>query len=470
MALTDYKIREWDSPIINEANRPKKSAEEMKAAFDSNSNQLRTALNALIDALANGEGGDITMPQLSEGIPAAKLSDQLRAVLEEALEGVRSDDITAIRIGDVGQLEVTFDGAEWVPVAGSGEGGGTDIAALPVAEDIEPPDGFLMYDASLRLPRRALWDKMRNKLSTSFLPAETYASEDPATVKRAAAAVKLETPRKIGNASFDGSEDVPLDSMGVQPASLYLQNVLVEAASWADDATYSEYRYKAAIAIDGVSAGNYAEGTYAPAEQLSGNYAGVVDTYDGGVYVYAKALPPADITIPTIKVEAAGSGNVGGGSGGGGGYVPAPSEDKFVLLNDITLNKAVNSFERSTEDDGTPYNLKRVRIRVSFSEIESEYGAVYYSSNLFSNETKLNNVIHKGRIGVIETGEQYGKVFYEQWWEPLTGTTSDRGEREKGNPKADESVFADFAPITNIKLRFDAQSIKGTIKIYGVRA
>ena len=154
----------------------------------------------------------------------------------------------------------------------------------------------------------------------------------------------------------------------------------------------------------------------------------------------------------------------------GGGTESGVSEDKFVLLNDITLDEAVNSFERNTADDDTPYNLKRVRIRVSFSEIESEYGAVYYSNNLFSNETKLNNVIHKGRIGVIETGERNGKVFHEQWWEQLTGTTSDRGEREKGNPKADESVFADFNPITNIKLRFDAQSIKGTIKIYGVRA
>ena len=300
MALTDYKIGEWNSPIINEADRPKKSAEEMKAAFDSNSNQLRTALNALIDAFANGEGGDITMPQLSEGIPAAKLSDQLRAVLEEALEGVRSDDIVAIRIGDVGQLEVTFDGAEWVPVAGSGEGGGTDIAALPVAEDIEPPDGFLMYDASLRLPRRALWDKIRSKLATLFLSAETYASEDPATVKRAETAVKLETPRKIGDASFDGTGDITLADIGAAAAPIAAVNVAVETGMWADDTTFAAYPYRAAVPVSGAEEGMYAYVSFDAAESDSGAYAKQTAAYEGGVYIYANALPAATITLLSV--------------------------------------------------------------------------------------------------------------------------------------------------------------------------
>lgn len=59
MALTDNKITTWTNPIVNEADRPQRSAADMKAIFDSNSNQLKTALNNLIDALTASGAGDI---------------------------------------------------------------------------------------------------------------------------------------------------------------------------------------------------------------------------------------------------------------------------------------------------------------------------------------------------------------------------------------------------------------------------
>lgn len=302
MALEDHKIGEWTSPVSAEADRPKRSAAEMKAIFDSNSEDLKRALNALIDELSAGSGGDGISMSALDGITAGTLRSLLEAIYAEAKEGVRSEDILAIRLGNVGQLEVTFDGTEWVPVAGSGEGGGTDIAALPVAEDIQPPDGFLMYDASLKLPRRALWDKLRSKLAEALMSKNDYAAEDPATVKRAAAAVKLETPRRIGEAEFDGTEDLTLGAIGAQPASLLLQNVLVAASSWTDDTTYADYPYRAMVAITGVTAGMAAEVVFALEEAISGNFAPINETYAGGLYLYAAAMPEADMTIPSILV------------------------------------------------------------------------------------------------------------------------------------------------------------------------
>lgn len=52
MAFSDYKITTWTQPVSGEADRPKRSASEMKAVFDSNSNQLKEAFNNLIDALS----------------------------------------------------------------------------------------------------------------------------------------------------------------------------------------------------------------------------------------------------------------------------------------------------------------------------------------------------------------------------------------------------------------------------------
>lgn len=304
MALEDHKIGEWTSPVSAEADRPQRSAAEMKAVFDSNSEDLKRALNALIDELSAGSGGDgISMSALDD-ITAGTLRSMLGAIYAEAKEGVRSEDILAIRLGNVGQLEVTLDGETWLPIAGGGGGGGDwpDIAALPVAEDIQPPDGFLMYDASLSLPRRALWDKLRSKLAEVLMSKNDYAAEDPATVKRAAAAVKLETPRRIGEAEFDGTEDLTLGAIGAQPASLLLQNVLVAASSWTDDTTYADYPYRAMVAITGVTADMAAEVVFALEEAISGNFAPINETYAGGLYLYAAAMPEADVTIPRILV------------------------------------------------------------------------------------------------------------------------------------------------------------------------
>lgn len=58
MAFSDYRILEWTNPIVNEADRPKRSAAEMKAVFDSNTNQIREALNGLIGALTEPGSAD----------------------------------------------------------------------------------------------------------------------------------------------------------------------------------------------------------------------------------------------------------------------------------------------------------------------------------------------------------------------------------------------------------------------------
>ena len=46
----------WTNPIVNEADRPKRSASAMKAVFDSNSNDLKGTLNGLMDDLEAATG------------------------------------------------------------------------------------------------------------------------------------------------------------------------------------------------------------------------------------------------------------------------------------------------------------------------------------------------------------------------------------------------------------------------------
>jgi hypothetical protein len=51
MSIQDLKIGAWKNPIVNEADRPNRAPADMKAVFDSNSNELRDALNNVIDAV-----------------------------------------------------------------------------------------------------------------------------------------------------------------------------------------------------------------------------------------------------------------------------------------------------------------------------------------------------------------------------------------------------------------------------------
>ena len=74
----------------------------------------------------------------------------------------------------------------------------------------------------------------------------------------------------------------------------------VATSAWVSDTTYTDFPYRAAVACEGVTAKHYAEVTFAPADAMSGEFAPVAASYDGGVYLYASEIPEAALTIPTI--------------------------------------------------------------------------------------------------------------------------------------------------------------------------
>lgn len=79
-------------------------------------------------------------------------------------------------------------------------------------------------------------------------------------------------------------------------------SVPVATSAWASDTTYTDYPYRASIAMDGCTANHIPEVTFALSDATSGNFAPIADTYDGGVYIYAAEVPSEAITIPTIKL------------------------------------------------------------------------------------------------------------------------------------------------------------------------
>lgn len=71
----------------------------------------------------------------------------------------------------------------------------------------------------------------------------------------------------------------------------------VAASAWASDSTYSDYPYRAAIALSGVTANHVPSVNFNSTDALSGKLSPVSESYDGGVYIYAKTQPTETVTI-----------------------------------------------------------------------------------------------------------------------------------------------------------------------------
>lgn len=170
MAITDQKIGAWTSPVVNEADQPQRTAADMKAVFDSNSNQIKAKYNALIDALAGTGGADNIGSEAIGDLQAGTVATQLSALLAKFAGYPASSDIKGIRLNSEGRIEVTLDGTQWQLTAQTGDPA-LDLGALETAQTIDDADGFLMYDASEMKNKRTLWSKIKSVLGNAYAPA-----------------------------------------------------------------------------------------------------------------------------------------------------------------------------------------------------------------------------------------------------------------------------------------------------------
>ena len=90
------------------------------------------------------------------------------------------------------------------------------------------------------------------------------------------------------------------NSNGVFNKVLPFTNKTVATSAWVSDTTYTDFPYRAAVACEGVTAKYYAEVVFSPTDALDGIFCPLVESYDGGVYLYANEMPSAAVTIPTI--------------------------------------------------------------------------------------------------------------------------------------------------------------------------
>ena len=89
-------------------------------------------------------------------------------------------------------------------------------------------------------------------------------------------------------------------------------NIRVATSSFVSDLTYNDYPYRASIALTNVIGSMYPQITFNLIDAISGIYAPIAETYNGGVYIYATQIPnttcEASITNETFLSQVSGSG------------------------------------------------------------------------------------------------------------------------------------------------------------------
>ena len=86
----------------------------------------------------------------------------------------------------------------------------------------------------------------------------------------------------------------------VELKKLAFANTVVAVSAWAEDSTYEDYPYRAAVALSGVTAAMIPDVVFGLAAMADNSFAPVAECYNGGVYIYAAVVPESAITIPTI--------------------------------------------------------------------------------------------------------------------------------------------------------------------------
>ena len=81
---------------------------------------------------------------------------------------------------------------------------------------------------------------------------------------------------------------------------LRFQNVVVNTSAWVADTTYTDYPYRASVALSGVDSTMFPEVVIDETDKGKYEFASSSDSYDGGIRLYASSIPENAITLRTV--------------------------------------------------------------------------------------------------------------------------------------------------------------------------
>lgn len=197
----------------------------------------------------------------------------------------------------------------------------TNYVALPTISILKGTPSSVPVPPSLtnnNIQRQISLAKVHIPAGTVSLSASMFTDErlDPSVCGIVTETVKIDTSTiydRVNKAleDVDNQSKAVLDAIqkeladleagtAVELKKLQFRNVPVSTGAFVSDTTYQDFPYRASIALSGAIESMIPEVVLSVDDALSGNYAPVSESYNGGVYLYAGSPPDTDITIPTI--------------------------------------------------------------------------------------------------------------------------------------------------------------------------
>ena len=177
-------------------------------------------------------------------------------------------------------------------------------------------------DNGLSTPQfKSYFDKaglvIQNFINNKLIPQIENAIEEGALLQQVTAAINRKLDKSgglmTGGIDMNGNKitnlSEPVNSKDpatksytetyAEKKALRFYDVVVPASSFVSDYTNENFAFRAAVALRGVTAQMIPDVYFSFDDAVSGNFAPVGATYNGGVYIYAEQAA-TDITIPAI--------------------------------------------------------------------------------------------------------------------------------------------------------------------------
>lgn len=284
MSIQDKKITDAAVAAAGVQSRPDKltgTAAQNKKVFDNLVTAVvKTAVNGLIDELTGSNAAAQLGIQTIPGFSAADIQtalEQIVKAMQDVTQGSVADgSITLAKLAeDVTAAALGGAAASHTHGAADVSSGVLDIARIPALTGDKLPDGIIT----------------EAKLGAASVTSEKLAA---LSVLATHIAQKAVTGQKIADKTITAA------NMADDAVKLVFTNTSVPVASFVSNTTYTDFPYRAAVALSGVTAAMVPEVVFSAANAMSGSFAPVSESYDGGVYIYAAEKPSAAVTIPTI--------------------------------------------------------------------------------------------------------------------------------------------------------------------------
>ena len=294
MSLQNQKITEAAIAANGVQSQPDKltgTAAQNKKVFDALVTAVvRAHFNALIDELTGADAaGQIGIAGIT-GLSASNVQDaieELLSAMQDITQGSVADgSITLAKLAaEVTAIALGGAAASHTHGAGDVSSGTLDAARIPALGSTNLGAG------SVTTEKLAAGAVTTEKLGRASVTGEKIAA---LAITAALIANKTITGAKIADNTITSAQ------MAADAVKLTFTNKSVAASAFVSNSTYSDFPYRAAVTLTGVTAAMVPEVFFGLTDAMSGNFAPVAESYAGGIYIYAAAKPSAAVTIPTI--------------------------------------------------------------------------------------------------------------------------------------------------------------------------